>query len=179
MKRRLALILAAGLAVTGAALGWSQPARARASAADRQFAREAAQGGMAEVTLGRLAARRGASNAVRRFGKRMVDDHSAANQELKDIARTEGIRLPVGLGKHQATYNRLARLRAMAFDRAYMADMVEDHRMDVAEFRREAAHGSDRDIREFARHTLPTLREHLRMAVDTSRAVGAPRMGRR
>jgi putative membrane protein len=65
----------------------------------------------------------------------------------------------------------------MAFDRAYMADMVEDHRMDVADFRKQSQTGSDPEIRDFARHTLPTLREHLRMAVETSRAVGAPRMG--
>ena len=46
--------------------------------ADQQFMKNAATGGMAEVDLGRLAARKGQNAQVRSFGNRMVPDHSKA-----------------------------------------------------------------------------------------------------
>src|SRR4051794_35823757 len=50
---------------------------------DKTFVKKAAQGGLAEVELGRLATERAASPDVKKFGQRMVDDHSKANDQLK------------------------------------------------------------------------------------------------
>jgi putative membrane protein len=138
--------------------------------ADKTFLTKAAEGGMAEVELGKLAQQRAASDAVKKFAKRMVDDHSKANEELKTIAVNKGVTLPAGLNaKDQATMDRLSKLNGPEFDRAYMDDMVRDHRTDVAEFRREADHGSDPDVKAFAAKTLPTLEDHLKMAEETQR----------
>src|ERR1043166_3385270 len=57
-----------------------------AMAADQKFVMEAAMGGLAEVEMGRLAAQKGATDEVRQFGQRMVDDHSKANEELMRVA---------------------------------------------------------------------------------------------
>src|SRR5689334_4982876 len=46
------------------------------SSTDKKFATEAAQGGLAEVELGQLAAQKGQSDKVKQFGQRMVDDHT-------------------------------------------------------------------------------------------------------
>jgi putative membrane protein len=54
----------------------SMSAKGKPAMADTHFAKEAAQGGMAEVKLGQLAQERGSNDAVKSFGKRMVDDHS-------------------------------------------------------------------------------------------------------
>lgn len=133
--------------------------------ADRKFVMEAAMGGMAEVELGRLAAERGSSDAVKQFGQRMVDDHSRANSELTQIASGKGITLPTGLdAKHQALMTKMSALSGAAFDRAYAKEMVKDHNKDVAEFQREATRGADPDVKAFAQKTLPTLQEHLQMA---------------
>src|SRR6476660_8047591 len=53
------------------------------SADDADFVQKAAKGGLAEVELGLLAQQRGATDAVRKFGRRMVHDHSDANLELR------------------------------------------------------------------------------------------------
>lgn len=144
----------------------------RMAAADSTFARKAAQGGMAEVKLGQLAQDHASSDAVKKFGQRMVDDHSKANDELKDIASKKGMTLPTDLdAKDQNTYDRLSKLNGAAFDRAYMADMVKDHRTDIAEFQREANGGNDPDLKSFASKTLPTLQQHLQMAQDTDAQV--------
>jgi putative membrane protein len=64
------------------------------SASDEKFVREAAEGGMAEIALGELATEKASSNEVKKFGQRMVDDHSKAADELKEIASSKGIRVP-------------------------------------------------------------------------------------
>ena len=61
---------------------------AGAKAPDETFVVKAARGGMAEVELGKLAVEKAASDEVKKFGQRMVDDHSKASDELK-IARAE------------------------------------------------------------------------------------------
>ena len=156
----------AGLALA-AGIGVAQKSTANRLAADHQFIMKAAQGGMAEVELGRLAKQHASNDKVKEFGERMVTDHSKANDELKKIASEKGATVPSTLDpKDQATVDRLSKLNGSEFDRAYMQDMVKDHRTDVAEFKREANSGDDPDVKAFAAKTLPTLEDHLKMAEE-------------
>src|SRR5581483_10268084 len=105
-------------------------------AADRQFVKKAAEGGLAEVQLGQLATEKAASPEVKQFGQRMVDDHTKANEQLKQVASDEGVTIPDKLSaKDAATKARLEKLSGKAFDHAYMRDMVMDHTKDVSDFR--------------------------------------------
>jgi len=140
---------------------------------DEDFAKDAAQGGLAEVKLGQLAEEKGLSEAVRSFGKRMVEDHSKANEQLKDVALREKVKLPTELSKkNQKTYDRLSELSLDAFDRAYARDMVRDHQNDVATLKQEASSGQDQAIKNFALQTLPTLEDHLKMAREMEQGLG-------
>lgn len=144
----------------------------RPSIADTHFAKEAAQGGMAEVKLGQLAQDKGASDSVKNFGKRMVDDHSMAGDKLKAVASQENITLPTDISaKDQAIYNRLSKLNGAAFDRAYAKDMVKDHEADVAAFQKEANGGKVDSLKGFASDTLPTLQDHLKEAKEMMKSV--------
>src|ERR1043165_3415067 len=67
-------------------------------AATQAFLKEAAQGGMAEVSLGQLAVEKGHNEAVKNFGQRMVKDHGQANEELKNLAKSEGVTIPSDMG---------------------------------------------------------------------------------
>jgi putative membrane protein len=139
---------------------------------DHTFMMKAAQGGMAEVEMGKLAKDNAENQAVKDFGQKMVDDHSKANDELKDLASKKNVTLPTDVdAKDKATHDRLANLKGAAFDKAYMRDMVADHRKDVAEFKREANSGKDPDVKAWAAKVLPTLEEHLRLAESTHRKV--------
>ncbi len=144
---------------------------------DRQFMMEAAQGGMAEVELGQLATQRAGTDAVRGFGQRMMVDHARANNELRRIAEREGVQLPASIdARDQATKDRLSTLSGPAFDRAYMRDMVTNHEHDIAQFEQETRQGHDPAMVAWAQQTLPTLREHLRLArtIDSQVAQLAP-----
>lgn len=141
------------------------------SKADHSFVMKAAQGGLAEVKLGKLAQERASSAEVKNFGAQMVEDHGKANEKLKGIAQSKNITLPDSLDpKDQALHDKLSSLNGVEFDRAYMNAMRKDHRKDVSEFRKESNSAQDPDIKSFAASTLPTLETHLRMAEATGMA---------
>jgi putative membrane protein len=133
------------------------------TASDSSFMKKAADGGMAEVELGKLAAEKGSSPEVKDFGQRMVDDHSKANEQLKLLASQKHVDLPQQpTAKHAATKAKLEKLSGQDFDKAYVAEMVKDHKQDVAEFQRESKNAHDDDLKSFASQTLPTLQDHLK-----------------
>jgi putative membrane protein len=161
--------------------GSAQPTRrseAGASGPDRMFGMEAAQGGMAEVALGRLAGEKASNDRVKQFGQRMVSDHGKANDELKALAATKNISLPAELdARHKATEDRLSKLSGAAFDRAYVQEMVADHKKDVAAFRKESKSGSDSDVKAWAAKTLPTLEEHSKIVQEISSSLRSGSVG--
>ena len=139
---------------------------------DTAFAKKAAEANMDEVKLGQLAEQNGANQDVKNFGKRMVEDHTAANDELKTVAEQDKITLPTEINKHdQMVYDNLAKLHGAAFDRAYARDMVRDHQHDVAEFKMEAKDGKNQDVKNFAAKTAPTLEDHLKLAREMVQSV--------
>jgi putative membrane protein len=139
-----------------------------------KFATNAAQGGMAEVELGRLATQRAGDASVREFGARMVADHSRANTELKSIAGQKGIQLPSDLNSEQKSeVDKLAKMSGAEFDKEYMSAMLKDHETDVKDFDTQSKEGNDPEIKAFAGKTLPTLQQHLQMAQQAAQKVGA------
>ena len=117
---------------------------------------KATKGGMMEVAMGRLAEQKGQSDDVKSFGKRMVTDHSKANDELKSIAAKKGVKLA---SKEPS--------EKWSSDKAYMDMMVKDHEKDLAEFQDEAKNGSDPDVKKFAEDTAKVVQEHLDLAKQT------------
>ncbi len=145
---------------------------AKVARGDRKFIEGAAEGGMAEVQLGQLAAQKAQSADVKQFGQKMVDDHSKANDQLKSIASSKGVTLPGDMkSADRREHDKLAKLSGPDFDREYMKYMVADHKKDVSDFRKEAKSGKDADVKGFAGTTLPTLEQHLQMAQATEAAV--------
>jgi putative membrane protein len=141
---------------------------------DEHFAKEAAQGGMAEVQLGQLAKQKAQSDEVKQFGERMVQDHSKANAQLEKIAKQDNIELPTTLGHDaQKEMDRLQKLSGAEFDQQYMKHMVSDHKKDIKAFEKEAKSGKNQDLKTFASETLPTLKEHLQLAQQTDAAIMA------
>ena len=156
-------------------------ANAALSKHDTKFVQEAAEGGLAEVELGKLAQGKAIHAEVQDFAKTMVDDHSNANAELKTLAQQNGIAMPTALNrKHQRLMDRLQKLQGGDFDREYMEHMVRDHKHDVKAFRKEAKAKEDSPVKVFAQNTLPTLEGHLMAAEKTyDIAEAAKRSGER
>lgn len=132
------------------------------SSADKEFMNKAAEGGMAEVKLGELAASKAQSPEVKAFGQRMVVDHGKANTDLKALAAEKNVMLPADVNSEQKEmYDKLSKLSGAEFDKEYVKGMVEDHEKDVAEFKKQSTGAADSDLKTFAAKTLPTLESHL------------------
>jgi putative membrane protein len=138
---------------------------AQPNESDRNFARAAAAGGLAEIEFGSLAQQNARSEAVKGFGKRMVEDHGKASAELKGLAKEDGIPLPEQLDpEHIAIRDRLAGLSGPAFDQAYVAAQVADHQSAAQLLEYEIGAGQDKDLKTFAAEALPVVLEHLEIA---------------
>lgn len=128
------------------------------------FVKKAAQAGMTEVQLGKLAASKSQDDKVKQFAERMVSDHSKANEELASIAKTKGLTVPASLDtEHQSMVQSLNSKSGKAFDAAYTQHMNAAHSEAVALFQG-AVTGSDPELAAFAKQTLPTLEQHKQMA---------------
>ena len=147
----------AGNAVNTVANAVTRPA----TAGFDDFLKDAAQGGMAEVELGKIAVKNAKDAEVKKFGQMMVDDHTKANNDLKALAAKKNVTLPADMGSHQSTIDKIKGLTGADFDKAYVNDMVDDHEKDVATFQKQADNTTDPEIKAFATKTLPVLKKHL------------------
>jgi putative membrane protein len=144
-----------------------------AFAADSSFLKDATEGGIMEVKLGQLAQTNASSQAVKDFGQRMVTDHGKMGEDVKMVASRENVNLPTSESMMQKmTYERLSHKTGVDFDKAYIEDMVKDHKADIAAFEKEVNSGSDSDAKAVAQKALPIIREHLRMAQQIAGQLG-------
>ncbi len=157
--------LALGMAVI--AIGQSSFGKdaEKATSTEKTFIMKAANGGMTEVDLGKIAAEKGQMQEVKDFGNRMVTDHSKANDELKGVASSLGVSVPAKVdAKHQATIDKFSKMAAGdAFDKAYVKNMVKDHEEDISEFEKAEKEVKNADLKSFIEKTVPIMKEHLEM----------------
>jgi len=151
----LALVIGA-VSLAGGARAADNTGGSSLTEKDKKFMKKAAKGGMMEVAMGQVAEQKAQSEDVKSFGKRMVTDHSKANDELKAIASKKGVQLPSK--EHSVKWTS---------DKAYMDMMVKDHEKDLAEFKGEASGGSDPDLKKFADDTAKMVQGHLDLAKET------------
>lgn len=129
---------------------------------DSSFVMETAIGGLMEVQAGQIAAQNAQNQRVKDFGNMMVTDHSKANDELKSYASGHGITLPTELpADKQKHLDAMKNMKGAAFDKHYIAMMVEDHKEDVGKFKKQSTDVSDAQLRTWAANTLPVLQKHL------------------
>lgn len=132
------------------------------TADDAKFATDAANGGMAEVALGKLAQQKTTNVQIKDFAAMMVTDHSKANDALMAIAKTKNITLPATVdADHQKKMDDLSKLTGKDFDKAYVDAMVDGHKSTLTLMQNEAKNGSDADLKAFAANTAPTVQTHL------------------
>jgi putative membrane protein len=155
MTRTVATAVAA-LAIAHVSFG--VPAEAKDQKA---FIREAIQGNLAEIEMGKLAQQRSTNEGVKSFGRMLVDEHSAANTRAQAVARQLNVSPPSKPSlKQRATYAAQSIVRGASFDRRFVNHMISDHQKDIAAYRSQAQTGLEPTAR-MAKETLPTLEKHL------------------
>ena len=161
------LILGITLASTAAFAG---------GADSKLFLKNAARNGAAEVSLAQLSLRMASNPELQDFSKQLIEDHTATNNSLQELAKADKISLHKDLSpKQKETEKELAKKNDMgrAFDRAYLQQTIEDHQKAIKAYEKQAKNGTDADVRAFASETLPKLKKHLDMAAVLSTKLNA------
>jgi putative membrane protein len=140
---------------------------------DKKFLRDIAQGGLAEVKLGQLAATKGTSDEVKTFGAKMVADHTQMSKDLAPLADAMGIRLPKDLSKpDQAEYEKLSKLSGDDFDKEYIQVMLDDHRKDLRAFRQESMATNDDALHAEIDKSAAIVRSHMGLIIKLAKEKG-------
>jgi len=135
------------------------------TSADQDFVTKAAQGNSAEVALGQIVAGKTKNPAVKQFAQMMVKDHTAALNELQELAQSKNLNFNDALPEDaQSLQTKLSSDTGTQLDKDYMDSMLEDHQKDVQEFTDQSQKAKDPDLKQWASKTLPILQKHLEKA---------------
>ena len=129
---------------------------------DKMFLRRAGEDALAEAQMGELALKNGGSDAVKRFGQRMIDDQQRLNGMFEPLARNLRMKLPTKLSKkNQAEFAKLQALSGSGFDQEYVRYSVEDHLADDKEFTTEMEVATDPSIQTAVTTGQKIVHRHL------------------
>jgi putative membrane protein len=134
--------------------------------ADRKFMQEAAEGGMFEVQAAQLASTKATDPNVKSFASMLVDQHTAANNELVQMANSKKVELPAAppRGKRNEV-EKLGKLSGNDFDQRFVREVgIKDHEKDIKKFEKASEKAKDPELKAWIDKTLPHLREHLAQA---------------
>ena len=134
---------------------------------DKDFVTSAERGGKAEVELAQDAVSHATNADVKSFAQKLVDDHTKANSELEAFGTSHGVTATAEVeAKAKEAKERIMKLTGKSFDQAFVKQMVDDHTSTIKAFEDESKKGTDSDLKSWVDKTLPTLRDHLKMAQD-------------
>lgn len=147
--------------------------KSRMNQQDKDFARLAAQANRGEIEIGTLAQQKASNDAVKEFGKRMVEDHTNAGHELRNWSAQTNFKLPTGItADDSSTKSSLSSESGTQFDQKYMQSQLKDHKQVIAAFEKEIQDGQDPQLKQIAAKILPVLQDHVRLAEDVAGKLG-------
>lgn len=124
--------------------------------------------GMAEVQLAKLAQQKATIDAVKNFAAMLERDHTAVNDQVKNLAGQRNVTLPASPSDDkQKMYTDMEKMTGKAFDKEYISMMVKSHNDGISLFEDTKSNASDVDVKNFADKTLPALKMHL----DSAKAI--------
>jgi len=178
MSRIVMFALAAGLSMPGAS-----------QQTDADFMKKAADAGIVEVEVGRLAMEKASNADVKAYARTVVVDQARANEQLLKMSQSrnvslnaEALKVDLTLpltsdkGAMQPTTTQLMALEGAAFDRAFLDQVVKDHQQAIDLFDEEADKGKDKELRDWAEKVHQTLQDHLKLAKDLQEKIKPPQV---
>lgn len=140
---------------------------------DAAFLDEATSINRAEIRISQLAVTQSNEPSIRQLGQEMIDDHTKANEVLKELCGAKGLVYPTSdtlSVAAQKKYDELAKLKSPKFDKVYLSGLIDDHKKAIKLFEREFKYGEDAEFRTWANTTIPTLKRHLESAQALEKA---------
>lgn len=167
--------------------GTSSAARVAGSAesgkvgrADERLMKEIARANLAEISTGKLALEKSQNDQVKSFAQKMIDDHTKALDELKQLAQAKSITLPMEPDRQQkATEKRLSALSGEKFDKQYVEQVGERSQRGTHKLLKQAStKAQDADLKNYASKTMGVVESHQQMAEETERNIRSSSHGK-
>lgn len=134
--------------------------------ADQDMVMDLARANLAEIKAGEMAISKSQNPEVKAFAQKMIDDHTSAQKDVEQLAKSKGITLPTEVDtKHKTMMTALDKLSPERFDRTYMSQGgVSDHKKTHKLVRDMQTKAKDQDVKALAAKLQPTIAKHLEMA---------------
>jgi putative membrane protein len=158
-------------------------AQAQTEKAGTGFVQQALKSGQEEVALAKIAAAKAQSGEVKQLAQMLVSDQTAVNEQLQLLAQRDGAATTPpeslkqggtdsasppatspGAAPSSVKVDELAKLSGAAFDKKFLALIVEGHESSVELYSAEAEKGANPASKKLATETLPKIKEHLQQA---------------
>jgi putative membrane protein len=177
MNRRLVIIAISTLStITANMLSPSGAAFAvNISKTDIDLANKLTKGSMAEIEMGNLAQNKAKNPAVKDFGQRMVKDHTAVMNQVKEWAQKNKVSVSTKISPENQTHMKeLAQFSAEDFDKHFIEMMLKDHQKEVSHLQEYTQTAPNTSFKPLVMKTLPILENHLRIAEHVAGQIGIP-----
>ncbi|MDB6142724.1 MAG: putative outer membrane protein [Pseudomonas sp.] len=152
------------LRATGLALLLSLASTWVYAAAPAVFVDDASAKGLAEIETSKLALQKSQSDDIQQFATMMIDDHTAANKKLADIANGLQVKMASEAELMDKAKKMILEYRDGSFDKAYVNNQVKAHEDTIKLFQDEEKTSQTPELTAFVKATLPKLQHHLDMA---------------
>jgi len=157
---KTAVFCAAALSIPAMAAAMPAP-----PAAD--YVMKAGQSDQFEIQAGRLAEENGGSHAVKRFGAKMVADHTKSTKLVLAAAKKSHMPTPDSPPQldsdQQAMLSDLQSKHGRDFDSAYISDQTTAHEKALDLQQAYAEGGDDPHLRAAAKKIVPVVKMHIAM----------------
>jgi len=142
--------------------------------ADAKFIREVAADNMLEIQMAQLADQKAQSSSVKQFAERLQSDHQRMQSDWTSMASGSGYSFKAGIGKnHRSKLTKLQKLSGREFDRAFITQIVQDHKDYIDYFEKEGRTAHSAQVRQLVNRDVATLRSHFTQGKRIGAQVGA------
>lgn len=123
-----------------------------------------------EIELGKAAQKQGGSQAVKQYGKMLVNDHQANDKKLEALAKKDRQKIPTfkpetdtakqEMQDAKQTAQQLKKMKGADFDRQFLQTMIDQHEQVLAGIDNDIAQANNDQIADLLRDTKPVLQKH-------------------
>lgn len=144
----------------------------RLSKKDSNFVRHAVDHTLFEIKLAETAQKKASTQEVKALASELLNYHSKALNELKQLALKKNISVSSVLGeKSQKYHDKIAKKEGVNFDKAYTKCAAKTHHMGSCFLKKESKKGKDTDITGWAAANYPTLEQLHKKAKTTCKTL--------
>jgi putative membrane protein len=129
-----------------------------------------------EISLGKVAEKKGSTQAVKDYGKMLVKDHQSADKDLMSLAKKNGAKIPTYKPTDEADQKdmkddkqmaaHIKTLRGPEFDKEYLNMMVQGHEKVLAKVDTLSGSVQNPELQTFMKDLKPALQKHADQARD-------------